>query len=132
MCVFLERERERERVNYKLQSVFGSTVKPKETPQKPGKVAIAVALGLYVVMTPIMHLQIYLRLSIESEIRSKLTMASQHCDPGKGSGEPYVINVEQVETNAVTAEHSLTADTNVTIDSNINSPKIVDAFWLTI
>ena len=46
--MFYEREREREggRVNYKLQSVFGSTVKPKETPQKPGKVAIAVPLGL--------------------------------------------------------------------------------------
>lgn len=31
---------------YKLQSVLGSIVKPKEIPQKPGKAAIAEALEL--------------------------------------------------------------------------------------
>lgn len=83
-------------------------------------------------MTLIRHLQTYLRLSIESEIRSKLIMASQHGDPGKGSGEPYVMNVEQVETSVVTAEHSSAADTKVAIDSNINSPIIFGTFSLTI
>lgn len=40
-----EENRSKEK-NHKLQSVFGSIVKPRETPQEPDKVAIAVALGL--------------------------------------------------------------------------------------
>lgn len=41
-----KQENNREEKTHKLQSVFGSIVKPRETPQEPDRVAIAVALGL--------------------------------------------------------------------------------------
>lgn len=107
-------------------------MKPKETLQKPGKVARAVALGLYVVMRPIMHLQTNLRLSVDSAMTFSHAMALQHGELGEGSGEPYVMNVEQVETSAVTDEHSTAADTDVANASNINTPIIVNALWLSI
>ena len=39
-----------------LQSVSGSIVKPKETPQRPGREAMAVAFGLKEVTKPMKHL----------------------------------------------------------------------------
>lgn len=124
--------RERERENYRLQSVLGSMMKPRETPQKPGKVAMAVALGPLVEMRPIMHLQT----NLWSPIALRLTIASQHGVPGSGSGEPSAMKVEQVETSDVTVEHSMLAaplpHTDIII-THINTPiTTVDAFCLTI
>lgn len=44
--IYIYREREGLIIIYKLQSVLGSMVKPKTTPQKPDNVEMAVALEL--------------------------------------------------------------------------------------
>lgn len=87
--------------------MLGSIVKPRETPQKPGNVAIAVALGLYEVISPIMHLHTDCLCSTVSDRLLRLAIAWQQGDPGKGSGVPYVTNDEQAEMRAVTVVQSI-------------------------
>lgn len=68
---------------------MGLIVKPSETPQRPGKAAIAEALGLYAVMRPIKHLHtVCPSAGSAASIMFMVVMASQHGVPGTGSGNP--------------------------------------------
>lgn len=100
------RWRSRER-KYYSQSVLGSMVNPRETPQKPGKVAIAVALGLFWVIKSIKQRQTLRRLSAESATLLRVDMAIQQGDPGIGSGVPSFTKLEHDDTNAVTVLQSV-------------------------
>lgn len=92
--------------------MLGSRTKPRLTPQKPGKVAIVVALGLYGLTRVIKHLQIIRLLSIESlPAKFKLTRESQQAVPGIGSGDPYEMNVEQEDNNVSTVVQSTVSET---------------------
>lgn len=60
-------------------------------------------------------------------------MAWQQGDPGKGSGEPYVMKVEQAEKSSVTVAHSGEQDTNEAhSEKYINTPIIILIFCVPI
>lgn len=62
-------------------------------------------------------------------------MASQHGEPGKGSGEPYVMKVEHAETSAVMVEHSgvlYTHDHDAHVINNVTTPIVFIFFPFSI
>lgn len=53
-------------------------------------------------------------------------MASQHGEVGRGSGEPYVMNVEHAENSPVMVEHSgVVLYTHEAHDINITTPILI-------
>ncbi|KAL3650482.1 hypothetical protein CASFOL_006885 [Castilleja foliolosa] len=79
---------------------------PSETPQKPGRVAMAVALELWAAIRSITQRHTERRLSPESARLLRLVIATQQGDPWIGSGDPYITKLEQAEISAVTVEQS--------------------------
>ena len=102
-----KKRREREKSTNASQSVFGSRVKPRETPQRPGKRPTAVASRVYVVKKAIRQLQAARRFSRESASARRLATASQHGAPAAGAGAPKVTYSAQLAARPRTALQSI-------------------------
>lgn len=110
-------------ISYVSQAVAGSIMKPRETPQRPGRRATAVALGLYIVMNLIMQSHVDLLFSIESAATLYMFVTpSQHGVPSAGSGSPYSTKFEQPDirdNTVVQSTDAVTASMQHTISSKI-------------
>jgi hypothetical protein len=116
------------RISYASQAVAGSIVNPRETPQRPGRRATAVALGLYIVMNPIMQWQVDLIFSIESDATLYMLFTpSQHGVPSAGSGSPNSTKFEHPDIRDSTVVQSTVAVASFML--YITSTKNVAVQW---